>query len=211
MRAILLIVLLYAGACVAQQPTLYRWVDDQGNVHYSDQIPPKYADQARAQLNAQGIVVDRVEAAPTPQELAAAKAKAAAAAKAREARLAQQRLDDKLSLKYQSVVEIKKARDKDIQLVERAVNLSESNKANHLSRIHELVGRAADIERSGRAAPEDLIAKMRASRAEIKELTAYIDKKEGAQAELVAQYAQRIERFREMTAAREAEESAGDH
>ncbi len=33
---------------------LYRWVDENGNVHYSDQVPPTAAPRPRVELNAYG-------------------------------------------------------------------------------------------------------------------------------------------------------------
>ena len=46
----------------------YRWVDEQGVVHYGDNIPPQYASQDRTILNAQGIEVGHLDAQKTPEE-----------------------------------------------------------------------------------------------------------------------------------------------
>ena len=63
---------LSAGPTAAQK--LYKWVDKDGNVHYSDQVPPDQVDQARQELTEQGVVVDRMDRAPTAEELEAMKA-----------------------------------------------------------------------------------------------------------------------------------------
>ena len=49
----------------------YRWVDEQGVVHYGDNIPPQYAQQDRTILNKQGVALSHVDAALTPEQAAA--------------------------------------------------------------------------------------------------------------------------------------------
>ncbi|MDH3551543.1 MAG: DUF4124 domain-containing protein [Gammaproteobacteria bacterium] len=39
----------------AQQAVTYRWVDDEGVVHFGDRIPPEYAEKPKQVLNDQGI------------------------------------------------------------------------------------------------------------------------------------------------------------
>ena len=64
-----LMTLMLATPATAQK--LYRWVDTDGNVHYSDQVPPDQIDQARDELNDEGRVVGSVEQAPSALELEA--------------------------------------------------------------------------------------------------------------------------------------------
>ena len=49
----------------------YRWVDDQGVVHYGDQVPPQYAQKEHTVLNTQGVEVKRLDAQKTPEQQAA--------------------------------------------------------------------------------------------------------------------------------------------
>ena len=66
--------LLPAGADAAssdRKSTAYRWVDEQGVVHYGDSIPPQYAEKEHAVLNNQGVEVGHSDAQKTPEQLAA--------------------------------------------------------------------------------------------------------------------------------------------
>ena len=63
---------------------LYKWVDENGNVRYSDKIPANQAKQGHSQLNSQGVVINTQEKAKTEAELAA-QAKARREREAREA------------------------------------------------------------------------------------------------------------------------------
>ena len=51
---------LDAAAQGKQTRKVYRWVDEAGQVHYSNTIPPQYAQQDRDVMNRQGVAVDRV-------------------------------------------------------------------------------------------------------------------------------------------------------
>ena len=59
--------LLVAGAAVAE--TVYRWVDENGVVHFGDAIPPEYAEQEKLILNEQGVTVGRIAGKATEEEL----------------------------------------------------------------------------------------------------------------------------------------------
>ncbi len=52
------IALLLAGTAIAQEQKVYRWVDEEGNVHYTESLPPDYKDTGHDVLNERGIVLD---------------------------------------------------------------------------------------------------------------------------------------------------------
>ena len=53
---LLAVSLLSAGNLMAEK--VYRWVDEDGNVHYTESLPPGYKDSGHDVLNERGIVVD---------------------------------------------------------------------------------------------------------------------------------------------------------
>src|ERR1700689_3407446 len=61
----------WGTACRAENPAAYKWVDDQGVVHYGDTIPPQYAQKESTLLNKEGVQVGHNEATKTPAQLAA--------------------------------------------------------------------------------------------------------------------------------------------
>ncbi|MEJ1397702.1 MAG: DUF4124 domain-containing protein, partial [Candidatus Sedimenticola sp. (ex Thyasira tokunagai)] len=62
--------LLIACIGTADAGRLYRWVDDQGKVHYSDHVPTEHSRSARSQLDERGLEVKRTEAAKSAKEIA---------------------------------------------------------------------------------------------------------------------------------------------
>ena len=88
----------------SKQGVAYRWVDEQGVVHYGDHIPPQYANQERAVLNAQGVEVGHLEAQKSPEQ-------AAAEARDQAAQIRQRQHDAFLITTYTSVKDIEALRD----------------------------------------------------------------------------------------------------
>lgn len=82
-------ILLCAGSASVSAATLYKWIDQNGEVRYSDQLPPEQIRLKHQRLNNQGVVVGTKEAAKTSEQLAAE-------AEAREALEAQQAEDKRL-------------------------------------------------------------------------------------------------------------------
>ena len=52
------VALLLAGTAIAQEQKVYRWVDEDGNVHYTESLPPDHRDTGHDVLNERGIVLD---------------------------------------------------------------------------------------------------------------------------------------------------------
>ncbi|MEZ5564318.1 MAG: DUF4124 domain-containing protein [Gammaproteobacteria bacterium] len=98
---------------------VYRWVDNNGVVHYGDQVPPEYAPMDRDVLNQQGVALRTEQGLLTPEELAAeAKAKAE-----KEAAQAAARRDKVLLSTYLSVEEIEGLRDRRIELIDGQISV----------------------------------------------------------------------------------------
>jgi hypothetical protein len=98
----------------AQAPSntrkLYKWVDQQGLVHYGDSVPPEYAAQEQDIINAEGVAIAHVDAQKTAEQLAAEDKKKADAE-------AQRHRDQNLLNTYVSVQEIERLRDQRLALL----------------------------------------------------------------------------------------------
>ena len=64
-----LLCLILLGICTtASAAKMYKWVDDNGNIRYSDRMPASQAKLEHQTLNSQGMVVSTKKAAKTPQK-----------------------------------------------------------------------------------------------------------------------------------------------
>ena len=79
-------------AASAGSPKVYKWTDEDGNVHFGDSIPPQYAEQPKQVLNDQGVTVGRLEGRKTEQELDAERTARETAAAREQQRMADEAL-----------------------------------------------------------------------------------------------------------------------
>lgn len=112
----------------------YKWVDDDGIIHYGDRIPPEYADKPKQRLNDQGVAIEHLEGKKTAAQLAAEK-KAAELAMQREL---QRRADQALLNTYISVAEIQMHRDRRVELFRAQARVTELYLRNLSRRLEQL-------------------------------------------------------------------------
>lgn len=110
-------------------PQVYRWVDEDGVVHFGDQVPAQYAATDRQVLNQYGVPVKTQQGSVSADEQAAA----AQAAAARDAQAAATRRDEVLLSTYLSVEEIEALRDRRTELMTGQIALTE----NYLGSLHQ--------------------------------------------------------------------------
>ncbi|MDP3856215.1 MAG: DUF4124 domain-containing protein [Stagnimonas sp.] len=142
--------LLAAGPAAAQQKqNLYRWVDEKGQVHFGDRIPPQYAKQGREELNQQGLVTKTVPHEPTAEDLARQREQAELAAK-----LVQRRDHDRYLLQsFGSVADLQAAREDRLTALDGRITLAQKAAVENEATLEELRGRA------GGKAPDEKLAK----------------------------------------------------
>ncbi len=190
--------LLLSGPVDASK--LYKWVDADGNVHYSDKVPPDQAKQARTELNELGVTVKQVERALTAEELAARKAEEQAAADAAEL-IAQQRARDKALLdSYANEGDLTRAHGQRVDLLEQTIEARKVEIGLREKNLADLVARAADTERSGRAVPEVLQTMIMNERSEIERQRSDIGKRETELVQAEKDYSADLARYREVAA-----------
>ena len=121
--ALLLALLLCPLATPGHAAALYKWVDEDGAVHYSSQLPPKQSGKEHQQLNSQGVVVSTQEAAKTEEELAEEARAAEEAKEAARLKAIQDAKDRVLLLTFSSEEEIEMARDNRIEVIDSVIRL----------------------------------------------------------------------------------------
>ncbi len=107
--------------------TLYKWIDENGEIRYSDRLPPDQLKKKHELLNQHGVVVDTKEAAKTREQLdAEAEEKKALELKtAEEERIKekQDKIDRVLLLTFSSEDEMKSVHDNRIDVIESVIRL----------------------------------------------------------------------------------------
>jgi len=129
--------ILAYGQPVAAQ-SMYRYVDANGKVHYTDRPPAENAGRPADKLSRQGIVTQHIPAAVTPEERAVAEqAKKKKAEDEAIAKIEQRRIQAILSA-YSSERELENARSGALNPVLEAIQQAENAIANLNKRLSDL-------------------------------------------------------------------------
>ena len=190
---------LAAGIVAAQTATLYRWVDEDGVVHYGDSIPVKYAGLERQVVNEHGITVGVMQAKKTEEELAED-------ARLEELRVEaelQRRRDQALLSTYLTIDEIEMHRDRRVELFQAQARVTELYLRNLQRRMDSLREEAAKFRpySEGPEAPmidPDLADEITQTRDTIARHEENLRKFETDEQSIVARFDGDIDRFKEL-------------
>ena len=174
----------------------YRWVDEQGVVHYGDNIPPQYAAQERTVLNRDGVEVGRVEAAKTPEQ-------ARADTQAKSEALKQRQHDSFLVSTYTSVKDIEALRDARLDQLQGQHAAAEQYVESLRSRLGSLQVRAVSFRPynsnpNARSMPDDLAENLVRTLNEMRTQMSSLAAKSEEEKNLRAQFDADIERYRQL-------------
>jgi hypothetical protein len=181
---ILLATMLLAipNASTAEEKKLYRWVDSEGNVEYSDKIPPEVSRKERAILNEKGMQVETLEAAKTAAQIAEEKRQTQIREEQRAIAEKQAAYDHRLLTTYDNVEGLARARDAKITFIENIIIASKSTLRLQETKLVTLRKNAADHERSGEEIPDKILKEIESVKKQIISTELYIADKRREQA-----------------------------
>lgn len=201
--------LLMAGWAQAQAPKLYKWTDAQGNVHYSDQVPPDQAGQAREKLNEQGVAVDRVDRALTPEEQAAKDAEDKRLAEEAKRAEEERRAAENLVNSYASEEDLTRAYQQRLDLLEQTVAARQVEIDAREKSLATLVAQAADLERQGKTVSDALKQMITSERAEIDKQKKFLAERENERSKAKSEYEANVARYRAAVAKMQSLQNGG--
>jgi hypothetical protein len=176
--------------------TTYKWIDENGVVHYGDRVPPQYAKKESSVLNKHGVEVGRNEAQRTPEQIAEDQRRA-------EAVLRQKQHDAFLLTTYTSVKDIESLRDERLEQISGHKRAAEQYIEGLHARLTNLEARARNFKPysekpDARRMPDDLAEDLVRTMNEMKAQKAALAAKGKEEATLRAEFEADIERFREL-------------
>jgi hypothetical protein len=125
------IILLPLASIASEHQKLFRWVDENGVVHYGDSVPPEYADVEKQVLNHHGVTIAVVRGKKTAEEIAEENR----IAEVRRKENLQRRQDQALLATYLSVDEIIMHRDRRVELFQAQSRVTELYLRNMMRRM----------------------------------------------------------------------------
>ncbi|HWG29325.1 MAG TPA: DUF4124 domain-containing protein [Steroidobacteraceae bacterium] len=196
--ALFLLAAAWAGAAAAapSKSVTYRWVDDQGIVHYGDHVPPQYSQKEHTELNAEGVELKRLDAEKSPEQQARD-------ARTQEVILRQKQHDSFLLTTYTSVADIEALRDERLQQLKAQRAAAEAYVETLRTRLAALQSRALlftpyNPKPGAHRVPDDLTEDLVRTLNEMRSQSAAIVERHAQETSLRSQFQADIDRYRQL-------------
>lgn len=195
--------LLFAGllTCLVCVPTaeakkFYTWVDEDGNVHMSDRVPPEAIKGAHDVVNEKGIVVEKKSAAKTAEEIEKER-ELERLRKEKEAVIKRQEAKDQVLVRtFRSEDDLILARDGKLRSVDNYIEITKGNIKRFKDKLSIMQAQAADLEKTGQKVSKKFSDDMEGLKRQINQSYASIVAREQTKDDIRRSYQQDIERFR---------------
>lgn len=149
----------------------YRWVDDDGTIHYSDSLPPIKSQRQQDVMNEQGRVIETISAPKTASQLEEEQRLAKLEAEKRNLKEQAEYRDKVLLAMYLDVEDIEFIRDERLGTVDAAIQLTKLRKKKFLQKLQDLDTSEQKFKENGTNTPSWLTK----SRAHYKEQLANVN------------------------------------
>jgi hypothetical protein len=201
-------------AAPASADKVYRWVDEDGNVHYTESLPPGFKDTGHDVLNERGIVVDEnLKLTPPPVE----EQRDEELIKAKEAgelprdssglprpkplyteEQKQRRMDNFLMLRYESEQEITDAMNVEIKQLNYDRRLIEGSIQSILESWRGQIREAADKQRAGKTVGDEDVRQMNDLQSKLAQSNRSLASLEARERDIRQEFNAQLERYRRL-------------
>lgn len=190
---------------------LYKWVDEDGNVTYSDKVPPEQNKLAREELNDQGVVKEKTSRDLTPEEKKEKAAELKAARDlAEQKRLEAIRLDKERNAilkSYTSEDQIIRLKGERLDSLRRNIEMAEDNLVIQQKNHEDLLKRAADRERNGQTVSQVFLDQIDKIKGQIEYQKQFIIDKKAEVETTTVKYDSELEKFKKYSGIEDNESS----
>jgi len=188
--------LVTAGAVNAERT--FKWIDDQGNVHYGDRVPMQAVTQHREEINEQGRTLKEYPKSSSAEEIAQQKRRAMLEKEKQQQEEEQARRDRELLASYASEKDILIARESELGNIEEFIRMTKIRIESLRNRLVELNGEVKGYEQRGKPVPEFIQQQMTQINDQIIKNEQIITAKQAEMEKLGNRYATEIARYQEL-------------
>ncbi len=183
---------------LALAQSLFRWTDEDGQVHYGHAVPAEHRHRGYERLAPDGRVIERIDRALTREERAEEARRRAEQAELEELRATQALIDRRLLASYRTVEDIEATRQTRLTSLQSQQNTLERSLQLSRERFEEMVGRAGQQDRAAEPLSPALESAITEAQAEIRRLSEAIEEIEQRKVAVDEGFDAEVERFREL-------------
>jgi len=184
------------SASPTDTPTMYKYLDDKGNVVLSTNLPPAYASKGFSIVDSYGRVIEEIPPAKTKEQIAEDRRREAVRASEQKKLDEQNKADEELLKQFTTLKDIERARENQINSIHVEIELREAAANRSRKQLEENQQMAADLERQGKAIPSIITENITDFQKRIEDANAFIADRKAQQDEVNKKFADDMARFR---------------
>ncbi len=144
------------GSAPAHAKKVYRWLDEQGDIYFSDQVPPEHIQHSRATLSQTGRVLEVTEQAQSKEQIEQEN-RLQELRRQQEKLIASQKVHDKALLSsYHSKEDMLLAIQSKMEVFDKQKDIFEGNIGRLTEQLKNQQHQVAALETAAQAVPKDL-------------------------------------------------------
>jgi len=190
------------GLLVLSTPAQARikcWENSDGVRECGETVPPEYAQKSHREISNQGITLEESAKVKTEEERLEEK-RLLAIQEEEEAKKAEAKAQDKILLDtYSNTDDIQMTSDGKVAALESTINLANKRNEKIQSALDKRTAAAAAEELAGKQPSEELLKDIRSLKRQVNNNNKFIADKRAEQEETRKEYANKIDRFVELT------------
>ncbi len=198
------LLLLMAKYQPAPAASLYKWIDENGEIRYSDQLPADQSRKRHQKLTSDGRIVETTEAAKSAEQLALEKEEKKRQEE-EEKRLKQEKAikdhhDNVLLMTFSNETEILEAQNERLDVIDSVIKLLRKNIANEQEKLTQQEKRANQLyTQKGQDVPGGMAQNIEYSVEKILGIQRQLGLKLEERGKIKQQYVNDLLRYRELT------------
>ena len=197
-------VLMVCTSINASAGKLYKWVDEDGNVHYGDAIPPENIVNKHSTISDKGVKLESIDKAKSEKERRLAQEKAAEQKRLAEEQARfnkiQKAYDQRLLHTYTSESELIRMRDRQISTIEGSITLTRSNINKLEIQLEKYSNEAKNADPESKAG-KAVFTNLDETRKQINEYKQFISNRRNEQEKIKSQFNRDLKRLRQLLSA----------
>ena len=178
------------------QAKMYKWEDENGQVHFGDKIPTRYLVKEHDEMNEQGVVVKHKDAAKTPKQKAEARHLESERKKAALVEKRKKQRDRVLLDTYTTERDLIVARDSRLDADESQIQLAVSIIKDSNNKIDSMEAQVAQIKASNREVPAGLYNRIENEKQQVSVQSKVMDNHKKRRDDISTQFNDYVERFK---------------
>jgi Domain of unknown function (DUF4124) len=190
-----LLLALFCLSSLPAQAELKKWVDEKGQIHYGDKVPPKYLRKEHQIMNREGVIIENIPAAKTEAELLQERRQARTAKIAAEKKRQQDFKDKVLIDTYTAEEDLINARNERLSTFTSLIDLTGTIIKSNQEQLERLLKRKSEFERFQKELPVHMKEQERILRQQIVANKGYVKDQKKERQKIVDQFENDLARF----------------